>query len=126
MRSEWVDTKKFILNIPLQASYSRPRDSAFRSLCYTTVGKRQFELGIISVIILNTVLLSCQFYDQPDDLTQFLSAINIAFTCVFVIELLMKVAAYGWLGYWTDPWNKFDLFVVLASLIGLMVNTGST
>lgn len=41
---------------------------------------------------------------------------NILFTFVFIIEATLKLIAYG-MTYFDNSWNKFDFFVVFASII---------
>jgi len=41
---------------------------------------------------------------------------NYIFTLIFVVEAVLKLAAYGW-SYFGTAWNKFDFFVVASSLV---------
>ena len=49
---------------------------------------------------------------------------------LFAIEMVFKLAAYGFKGYWADTFNRFDGFIVVASclevvteFIALPINT---
>ena len=42
---------------------------------------------------------------------------NIVFTCIFIIEAILRIIALRW-GYFLHPWNVFDFVVVLLSIIG--------
>jgi hypothetical protein len=50
---------------------------------------------------------------------------NIIFSVVFLIELIVKVLAWGPQQYWSNDWNKFDCILVLFSIvdIGLSIST---
>lgn len=37
-----------------------------------------------------------------------------------MIEALLKITGYGW-SYFSDNWNRFDFFVVIASILDLML-----
>lgn len=51
-------------------------------------------------------------------------AINIVFIVIYVLELLIKFAAYLHL-FFFDAWNLFDLLVVMSSVVELaMVGSG--
>jgi hypothetical protein len=39
-----------------------------------------------------------------------------------VVEAVLKVVGLTWRVYWKNGWNKFDLFVVIASLFDLIVS----
>eukprot|EP00518_Triparma_eleuthera_P007996 CAMPEP_0182489940 /NCGR_PEP_ID=MMETSP1319-20130603/49155_1 /TAXON_ID=172717 /ORGANISM="Bolidomonas pacifica, Strain RCC208" /LENGTH=781 /DNA_ID=CAMNT_0024692065 /DNA_START=103 /DNA_END=2445 /DNA_ORIENTATION=- len=47
------------------------------------------------------------------------------FVSVFVLEVILKVLAVGLVGYAKTPWWKFDFFITLASLIGIILDLQS-
>ena len=47
--------------------------------------------------------------------------INLAFTIIFATEAAMKIMALG-RSYFKESWNKFDLFIVIFSLIEITLN----
>ena len=46
--------------------------------------------------------------------------INTCFSIIFTIEAILKLLAYGG-RYFKDPWNIFDLLIVLISIIGFIL-----
>jgi len=52
--------------------------------------------------------------------SDFLEGSNIVFTMVFGIEAILKLIAYG-RSYFKNSWNRFDFFVVLASIFDLVL-----
>lgn len=60
-------------------------------------------------------LLSCVFCTCP---LLSLRYLNYAFAFVFLAEAALKICAYH-LDYFADDWNKFDLSIVVGSIIGL-------
>jgi len=70
-------------------------------------------------IILNTVSLAMKVYNQPEWYTDLLDYINLFFTFFFVGEFMLKFGAYRFKNYFSDPWNGFDFFIVVGSLIDL-------
>ena len=48
-----------------------------------------------------------------------LQTINLVLTIIFTLELILKHTALGLLGYWSDPYNDLDGFIVIASLVDL-------
>ncbi len=58
---------------------------------------------------------------SPDSTITILSDINLACTAVFVIECICKLIAYNIKGYFHSGWNKFDFFVVCASILDFIL-----
>ena len=58
-----------------------------------------------------------QHYKQSDDITYMLRIVNLIFTIIFTIELIMRVIALRY-QYFLDRWNVFDFLIVLFSLVG--------
>ena len=69
-------------------------------------------------IILNMIQMGVQYEGQPPYMEFILRTTNYIFTLVFLLECILKLIAYG-KSYFDTSWNKFDFFVVLASLVDL-------
>ena len=68
---------------------------------------------ILSVILLN----SCIIYAQVDGYENLaISLLDTFCTFIFLAEMLVKQAAYGFREYWKDGWNRFDGILVILSL----------
>jgi len=50
---------------------------------------------------------------------------NFVFTAVFIIEAALKLFTYR-LAYFKVTWNKFDFFVVSASIFDIVISRVST
>jgi hypothetical protein len=59
---------------------------------------------------------------QSADYSRAIEYMNYGFTGVFVVELILKLVAFGFKGFWISPWNKFDLFVVIASVVDIVMD----
>lgn len=44
------------------------------------------------------------------------------FYCVFVTEMILKVVALGFKGYFADNFNKFDLLIIIISTIDITLS----
>ena len=42
------------------------------------------------------------------------------FTLLFLAEVIVKIATYGWKGYWKDGWNRFDFILTMVALPSLL------
>ena len=68
-------------------------------------------------IILNTICLSITWFGEPELLTMIMEQINIAFTIVYTVEMVIKLIAFKRL-YFKDNWNIFDFMIVIFAWIG--------
>jgi len=51
----------------------------------------------------------------------FIDDIGIIFTVIFIIEMILKLIAFG-SSYFNYGWNKFDFFVVCAAIFDIILN----
>lgn len=71
-----------------------------------------FTRTIMALIIFNAVILGMETYPSLiADYGTTLIAIDRTILWVFVIELVMRLVAYGW-RFFRDPWSIFDIVVV--------------
>lgn len=87
------------------------------------VEKRWFQRFIITLIVFNAVILGLETY--PALVAPYggiFAAVNVAVIAIFVVELLLRIYAYGW-RFFKDGWNIFDFIVVVAALVP--ADTGS-
>ena len=88
--------------------------------CARLAASPRFQLTIFGVIVLNAIVLGASTYDSIEDShgdTLFL--LNEIFLGIFIVEILIRLAAYGKRpqDYFKDRWNLFDFIVVFAVFI---------
>ena len=76
---------------------------------------------IMIVIFLNMVFMAFNFEGSSAGFNKFLSIVNYIFTGIFILECIIKLLGYGFKPYFHSGWNRFDFFVVVASLVDLAV-----
>nr|CAB3227402.1 voltage-dependent L-type calcium channel subunit alpha-1D-like [Phallusia mammillata] len=86
------------------------------------VNSTYFEYFMLSLILLNTVCLAIQHYEQPKQLTVILNYMNFVFTALFTLEMIFKLIAFKPRGYASDPWNIFDFLVVVGSIVDILLS----
>jgi hypothetical protein len=94
--------------------------------CYRLVSLPVFRHTIHFFIVLNTVLMCCEYYGQPPEEEAALSNINLALTLVFTLELVAKVIAMGPINCLRDTFNRFDAIVVVLSLLEVVLDFAGT
>nr|AEJ87267.1 voltage operated calcium channel Cav1A [Dugesia japonica] len=80
---------------------------------------KQFFILILSLVFLNTLVLTTEHHKQPIWLDRFQDIANIVFVALFTFEMVIKILALGLGEYFSKAFNKFDFFVVLCSIIEL-------
>ena len=50
----------------------------------------------------------------------FLAAANVVMSLLFAMEMVIKHCAFGLVGYWAEPFNRFDGVIVLFSLLDIL------
>ncbi len=91
-----------------------------QAFCGRVAESRSFRLSIFGVIVLNAVVLGLGTYQAIDrDWGDTLFLLNEVFLGIFIVEILIRIAAYGSRpqDYFRDGWNVFDFVVVFAVFI---------
>jgi len=103
------------------------------------VKSQTFYWIVIVLVLMNTIVLASEYYGQPEWLTytqgprenksksfffifihfvfRFLEIANRIFVVLFSFEMLLKMYSLGITGYFVSNFNRFDCFVVIASII---------
>lgn len=89
------------------------------------VGSKYFRRIVLSAIVVNTLSMGIEYHGQPQSLTNALEYSNIVFTCLFAVEMILKIIAEGCLKYIKNAYNLFDGCIVVISVIELQGNKNS-
>lgn len=85
-----------------------------KQFCRSLVNNHAFEIVIVLVIILNSVLIGLETY-RVSEMTTLLQSI---FLGVFTFEIIVRfIASDTVAGFFKRGWNLFDFFLVLISYI---------
>ncbi len=90
------------------------------AFCQRIVAARWFDPLILVVILLNAIVLGAGTYDAIDEkIGRQLDLANEVILGVFVVELVIRMAAYGrdLRDFFRDGWNVFDFVIIVASLL---------
>jgi len=81
------------------------------------VDRPAFQRTVIGVIVFNAITLgletSATVMAAAGGLLQ---AVDRAVLAIFVVEIGLRLVAYGW-RFWRDPWNVFDFVIVAIALV---------
>ncbi|KAM8910907.1 voltage-dependent T-type calcium channel subunit alpha-1H-like isoform 2-T2 [Spinachia spinachia] len=102
---------------PYQASYSRMRLS-IHTLCTS----HQLDLFMAVLIFISVLIMAVEHYQQPLYIKKLTEYSHYVFTSILVIEVLLKLVAFGVLRFLRNSWNLMDLVVVLVSIMSIVLN----
>ena len=94
---------------------------AFRRVIFDFVTTDEFDTVILTLIASNILVMAMVHADMTEAWTNALFIANSVFAGVFLMEALLKLIAFGILGYFKDAWNRFDFFVVCLSVAGFVI-----
>uniref|UniRef100_A0A8C7L0V6 Voltage-dependent L-type calcium channel subunit alpha n=1 Tax=Oncorhynchus kisutch TaxID=8019 RepID=A0A8C7L0V6_ONCKI len=86
------------------------------------VNSTGFEYVMFVLIILNTLCLAIQHYGQSHLFNYAMDVLNMVFTGVFTVEMILKLIAFRPRGYFGDAWNVFDALVVIGSVVDIILS----
>ena len=95
------------------------------SRCKRVADSGLFQNFILGVILLNAVTLGVQTYNLSSSLSSTLTTLDDIFLGIFVVELTIRIAAFGSRpqDFFKDGWNVFDFVVIaLAFVPGIREN----
>ncbi|XP_056156943.1 sodium channel, voltage-gated, type I like, alpha b isoform X1 [Lampris incognitus] len=95
-----------------------------RKTCFIIVEHNWFESFIIFMILLSSGALAFEdiYIEQRKTIKTMLEFADKVFTYVFILEMLLKWVAYGFVKYFTNAWCWLDFLIVDVSLVSLVAN----
>uniref|UniRef100_A0A8C5DMI4 Sodium channel protein n=1 Tax=Gouania willdenowi TaxID=441366 RepID=A0A8C5DMI4_GOUWI len=95
-----------------------------RKTCYLIVEHNWFETLIIFMILLSSGALAFEdvYIEQRKTIRIILEYADRVFTYIFILEMLLKWVAYGFVKYFTNAWCWLDFFIVDVSIVTLVAN----
>lgn len=131
-----INDKTFIMfeNVECEQSlYIFSKDNCIRRSFYKLYKKKSFDNFILSCIVVSSIKLVIDtYYDAEFDsyadggeknFVKFLEIIDLVFNGVFIMEMIIKVIALGFLfdfnSYLRDTWSQLDFIIVFFSIIDM-------
>nr|XP_047135692.1 voltage-dependent L-type calcium channel subunit alpha-1D isoform X2 [Hydra vulgaris] len=125
-----VNKKESIHNFILNSNSSLfifPSTNRFRVLCHSIVRSKYFDLGMIAIILVRSLVLAIE---DPINLDSYLNNISrkcdYIFTAIFGIEIFLKIVDVGFVfnkgSFLRDSWNQLDAFVFFMSLLSIILS----
>ncbi|KAF7647451.1 hypothetical protein LDENG_00172210 [Lucifuga dentata] len=93
---------------------------------WSIINSTGFEYVMFVLILLNTVTLAVQHYEQSKNFSYVMDILNMVFTGLFTVEMLLKLLALRLRHYFMDAWNSFDALIVVGSVVDIIVTEFSS
>ncbi|NP_001361657.1 sodium channel, voltage gated, type VIII alpha subunit isoform 1 [Xenopus tropicalis] len=95
-----------------------------RKTCFLIVEHNWFETFIIFMILLSSGALAFEdvYIEQRKTIRTILEYADKVFTYIFILEMLLKWLAYGFVKFFTNAWCWLDFLIVDVSLVSLIAN----
>uniref|UniRef100_A0A8C6U143 Sodium channel, voltage gated, type VIII, alpha subunit a n=1 Tax=Neogobius melanostomus TaxID=47308 RepID=A0A8C6U143_9GOBI len=122
----WTDAcvaKYKCCDVSITAGWGKPW-WFLRKTCYLIVEHNWFETLIIFMILLSSGALAFEdvYIEQRKTIRTILEFADKVFTYIFILEMLLKWVAYGFVKYFTNAWCWLDFFIVDVSIVSLVAN----
>lgn len=125
-QERWLAFQKMIATAKTDfTSYLLPTNK-YRRKVYNLINDKYFEVFIMFCIMFNIVTMALTYEGSSAQYDTVLENINYFFTAVFILECILKFIGLGVRAYWYSGWNRFDLFVVLSSIVDILMSTIGT
>jgi len=102
-------------------------DNPLRRRCYKLANNGNFDFFILLMILISSIQLALEnpLYDPEGQFMRALYYIDIAATCIFIIEAFIKIVSYGFLlnggeSYLRNYWNQIDFVIIVFSIASLI------
>ena len=102
-------------------TWVRPKRGSFRYYLREFADSSFLDNFIMGCIFLNMVSMAMNYENCHEKYNSALTIVNYVFTGIFIAECLLKLCAYFPPAYFHSAWNRFDFFVVVASIVDLVV-----
>uniref|UniRef100_A0A7M5WIZ7 Voltage-dependent calcium channel alpha-1 subunit IQ domain-containing protein n=2 Tax=Clytia hemisphaerica TaxID=252671 RepID=A0A7M5WIZ7_9CNID len=84
------------------------------------IKSKVFYWLVLILVLLNTVSMSLTKYNQQPDVKEVLDYLELVFTALFFIEMILRMYGLGLRGYFRSAFNKYDFVVVWLSIADLI------
>ncbi|XP_029350731.1 voltage-dependent L-type calcium channel subunit alpha-1C isoform X2 [Echeneis naucrates] len=85
------------------------------------VNSTYFEYLMFTLILLNTICLAMQHHGQTKSFNDAMNILNMLFTGLFTVEMILKLIAFKPRHYFVDAWNTFDALIVVGSIVDIAI-----
>ncbi len=94
--------------------------SRFGRMMIRVYSTQPFKVTVRILIVLSVVILALRYHEMPDSFELALECIQIAISCLFMLEAAIKIYVQGQL-YFFNGWYIFEFCLMIMSTIDVML-----
>lgn len=120
----WQDLKKRLrLAQPLHIA-PRPRKEGIRAVLFDATQSKLYRGIEISLVVIDCLTVTIAQWTTEDNLRlrDWLTSTAAVCSLLFVVDMLLKVIAFTFRGYWQSRRNRFDLFLTSLGVLWVTLN----
>ncbi|KXG46896.1 Voltage-dependent calcium channel, alpha-1 subunit [Penicillium griseofulvum] len=115
----WLELRKLLRQIsPSKRSFD-DQNKKLRLWCYRISVKKhgRWAWFVTCVLVVHLLLLVVEYYPEPDWWEVLRAIIFLAFMCVYVANVLIRLIGLGWHRFSRSSWDLFSLIVVPGAFV---------
>eukprot|EP00760_Papus_ankaliazontas_P008858 PhM_4_TR13939/c0_g1_i1/m.43568 len=117
----WIDThKRLFRGVEKQRQRMYITPSGTRQQIQNFVTSVAFTRIINLFVALNIFVMAAERYPDPKNVERTLNHVDTICACVFILEAILKLTAYGMNEYFLSTWNRYDFLLAVASIPGMV------
>jgi len=120
-QQNWVIMQRLVVSAKGDDSNVEPEKKWMKPY-FRLINHFYFEMFITIVILINIIMMAINYDGSSSGFDNVLKYSNWAFSVLFAIELVLKHLGLGFRRFWRSDWNKFDAFVVFASVLDIVMD----
>ena len=101
-------------------TWLRPNKGSFQYYLREFADSNLLNNAIMACIFFNFLIMILNYEGCNANYELSLNICNYFFTCVFILECIVKILAYGPEGYFHTKWHRFDFVVVVFSILDII------
>ena len=118
---EWVHIQKIIMKYHPFPKIHVPKELSFKRILIQIVTSKTFDIIISILIVLSCFTLIFQHNGSSEKFDNTLITVNLIFTILFTIELILKLIVYK-KSFFLNNWNIIDFIIIIISDILMILN----
>ncbi|KAE8289669.1 Voltage-dependent T-type calcium channel subunit alpha-1H [Larimichthys crocea] len=75
-----------------------------------------------AIVFISVLMMAFEHYNQPECIDKLVEYSYYVFTAVLIMEVALKLVAFGVLRFFKSRWNLLDVAVALSSIISIVVD----
>ncbi|KAG7087347.1 hypothetical protein E1B28_013323 [Marasmius oreades] len=119
---EWIDLQKLFKR---QRPSKRPtkRPAGVRGWFFDRAVRKHgwWSRGMTFLFILHVIVLMTQTYTSQQVADTLRNDFFLAITCVYIIDVFVRLIGLGWRSFRSNGWNLFDVVVMLGSFLSTFI-----